>query len=109
MSIDAPSAETSMGSATDAMLTGADYLGSLDDGREIWFDGEKVRNVTTHPAFANAARTIAGLYDALHSPDTAPALTTVDRSGNRTHRFFAPLTVPKSCGPAAMRSPSGSG
>ncbi len=74
----------------NAMLTGAQYLAGLDDGREVWFDGEKVPNVTTHRAFANAATTIAELYDALHAPETADTLTTVDRLGNRTHRFFAP-------------------
>lgn len=74
----------------DAMLNGEEFLASLQDGREVWFDGEKVDNVTTHPAFTNSARSIAGLYDALHAPETADTLTTVDRLGNRTHRFFAP-------------------
>ncbi|MDH3679288.1 MAG: Pyoverdin chromophore biosynthetic protein pvcC [Acidimicrobiia bacterium] len=72
------------------MLTGEKYLASLDDGREIWYDGERVGNVVEHPAFAVAAQTVAGLYDALHDPDTGPELTTVDRFGHRTHRFFAP-------------------
>ena len=90
MSTDAPTADTGADSSTDAMLTGDDYLASLDDGREIWFDGDKVGDVTTHPAFTNAAKTIAKLYDALHSPESADVLTTVDRFGNRTHRFFAP-------------------
>jgi 4-hydroxyphenylacetate 3-monooxygenase len=75
---------------TNAMFTGDEFLASLDDGREIWFEGEKVSDVATHPAFANAARTVAGMYDALHDPETADVLTTVDRFGHRTHRFFAP-------------------
>ena len=90
MSTEAPATDSAVGSETNAMLTGADYLASLDDGREIWFDGERVKTIVKHPAFANAAKTIAGLYDALHSSDTADTLTTVDRFGNRTHRFFAP-------------------
>lgn len=90
MSTDTEPTDTDLGPPSNAMLTGADYLASLDDGREVWYHGEKVGNVTTHPAFANAARTIATLYDALHAPETAEALTTVDRSGNLTHRFFAP-------------------
>ncbi len=77
-------------SPADSMLTGDTYLASLDDGREVWYDGERVGNVTKHPAFANAARTVARLYDALHAPESAETLTTVDRFGNRTHRFFAP-------------------
>jgi len=75
---------------TNAMLNGAEYLEGLNDGREVWFDGEKVKDVTTHRAFTNSAITVASLYDALHAPDTADTLTMVDRRGNRTHRFFAP-------------------
>ena len=37
-------------------LTGAEYLESLRDGREIWIYGERVEDVTTHPAFRNTAR-----------------------------------------------------
>jgi 4-hydroxyphenylacetate 3-monooxygenase len=75
---------------TNQLMTGASYLESLDDGREIWFDGEKVSNVAEHPAFRNAARSIARLYDALHDPALQADLTTVDKFGHRTHCFFAP-------------------
>src|SRR5689334_21706979 len=37
-------------------FTGPEYLESLRDGREIWIYGERVDDVTTHPAFRNAAR-----------------------------------------------------
>ncbi|MBV9001142.1 MAG: hypothetical protein JO304_18935 [Solirubrobacterales bacterium] len=40
---------------TSKLLTGEEYLESLRDGREIWIDGERVRDVTEHPAFRNAA------------------------------------------------------
>ena len=43
--------------------TGAEYIASLRDGREVWIDGERVTDITTHPAFRNAIRSIAGLYD----------------------------------------------
>jgi 4-hydroxyphenylacetate 3-monooxygenase len=75
---------------TDQMLDGEAFLASLDDGREVWFEGERLRLVADHPAFRNSARVVAGLYDALHQPETAETLTTVDRFGHRTHRFFAP-------------------
>ena len=35
-------------------FTGAEYLESLRDGREVYIDGERVADVTTHPAFRNA-------------------------------------------------------
>ncbi len=71
-------------------LTGAEYLESLRDGREIYIDGERVADVTTHPAFRNSARSVARLYDALHDPAMQETLLTTDRFGIRTHKFFAP-------------------
>ncbi|MCB8961386.1 MAG: Pyoverdin chromophore biosynthetic protein pvcC [Ardenticatenales bacterium] len=74
----------------DEMLDGQAFLDSLDDGREVWYDGERIAKVTEHPAYRNAARSIAAMYDALHRPETRDALTLVDRFGIRTHKFFAP-------------------
>ena len=54
---------------TPAPLTGAEYLESLHDGREVYVYGERVADVTAHPAFRNTARSVARLYDALHDPD----------------------------------------
>ena len=70
--------------------TGEQYLESLRDGREIWIYGEKVKDVTTHPAFRNTARMIARLYDALHKPETKAIITseTDTGSGGYTHRFY---------------------
>jgi 4-hydroxyphenylacetate 3-monooxygenase len=49
-------------------MTGAEYLASLDDGREVYIYGERVARVTQRPAFRNTARMIARLYDAMHDP-----------------------------------------
>jgi len=70
-------------------LTGTEYLESLRDGREVWIYGERVRDVTTHPAFRNAARMLARLYDALHDPAQQDNLVApLDGDGIRTHAFF---------------------
>ena len=71
-------------------FTGAEYLESLHDGREVYIYGERVDDVTTHPAFRNAARSIARLYDALHDPKTKDVLTapTDTGSGGYTHKYF---------------------
>src|SRR5262245_1841930 len=76
-------------------LTGVEYLESLRDGREIWLYGERVEDVTTHPAFRNTARMVARLYDALHDPATRDVLTSETDTGDGfTHRFFrAPKTA----------------
>ena len=47
-------------------MTGEEYLESLRDGREVYFMGERVKDVTTHPAFRNTARMFARWYDRLH-------------------------------------------
>ena len=62
--------------------TGAEYLESLRDGREIYIYGERVTDVTTHPAFRNTARMIARLYDALHDPAKQDVLTMPTDTGN---------------------------
>ena len=71
-------------------FTGAEYLASLRDGRDVYIYGERVDDVTTHPAFRNAARSIARLYDALHDGKTKELLTwpTDTGSGGYTHKFF---------------------
>ncbi len=80
-------AETAL--STNA-LTGEAYLASLRDGREVWIDGERVEDVTTHPAFRNAARSVARLYDALHDPALSDVMLAEDRHGIVTHPFFMP-------------------
>ena len=45
------------------MRTGAEYLRSLNDSRRVFVDGERVNDVTAHPAFRQAARAVANLYD----------------------------------------------
>lgn len=71
-------------------FTGQEYLESLKDGREVYIYGERVEDVTTHPAFRNSARTMAKLYDALHDPAQQSVLTceTDTGSGGYTHKFF---------------------
>jgi 4-hydroxyphenylacetate 3-monooxygenase len=76
-------------------LTGDEYIESLRDGREIHLYGERVKNVTEHPAFRNPVRMTARLYDALHDPANRDVLTrpTDTGSGGYTHPFF---TTPRS-------------
>src|SRR5215218_4690312 len=71
-------------------FTGAEYLESLRDGREVWIYGERVKDVTKHPAFRNSAVSVAKLYDALHDDRTKSILTTETDTGSKgyTHRFF---------------------
>ena len=45
------------------MRTGSQYIESLDDGRQVYINGERVRSVAEHPAFSGVVRTTASLYD----------------------------------------------
>ena len=45
-------------------MTGERYIESLRDGREVWIDGKRVDDVTTHPAFRDMIRALADVYDA---------------------------------------------
>ena len=49
-------------------LAGKDHLEGLRDGRAVYIGGERVEDVTSHPAFRNAARTVAALYDLKRQP-----------------------------------------
>ena len=57
------------------MRSGADYLKSLNDGRQVFVDGEKVADVTRHPAFREAARSVARLYDIAAAPENRELMT----------------------------------
>lgn len=88
--------ETTAGDARGTRpLTGAEYIESLRDDREIYLYGDRVKDVTAHPAFHNPVRMTARLYDALHDPRHRPVLTAPVDSGGEgyTHRFF---TTPRS-------------
>ncbi|WP_411108404.1 4-hydroxyphenylacetate 3-hydroxylase family protein [Streptomyces sp. c-19] len=53
---------------------GQEYLEGLRDGREIWLDGERVKDVTAHPAFRSTAASFAGLHDLADDPAHRPVL-----------------------------------
>src|SRR6202046_974956 len=71
------------------MRTGDEYLRSLNDGRRVFVDGELVKDVTAHPAFRQAARSIATLYDIAARPDLRERMTfTSPRTGMPVHRAW---------------------
>ena len=44
--------------------TGQEYIAGLKDRpREVWIDGELVKDVTTHPGLRNGVKSVAALYD----------------------------------------------
>jgi 4-hydroxyphenylacetate 3-monooxygenase len=64
--------------------TGEQYRESIRDGREVWIDGEKVDDITTHPAFKPIVDIRAMIYDLGHDEATADAMTYVDEETGET-------------------------
>ncbi|HEX9858697.1 MAG TPA: 4-hydroxyphenylacetate 3-hydroxylase family protein, partial [Paracoccaceae bacterium] len=60
--------------------TGTEYRDSIRDGREVYINGEKVRDVTTHPQFKPLVDIRARIYDMAHDPETR-AIMAVTRDG----------------------------
>ena len=66
-------------------MTGERYINSLKDNREVFIDGERVKDVTTHPAFKGMVHELARVYDLQNSPEHRDQMTVVDpESGVRT-------------------------
>lgn len=60
--------------------TGDQYRESIRDGRDVWMNGEKVTDVTTHPAFKPLVDIRARIYDMAHDPATRDSMTYEDES-----------------------------
>jgi hypothetical protein len=65
------------------LMSGAEYMESLRDGRAVYLYGERIGDVTTHPAFRNSVRSVARLYDML-----------VDPGQRDLYVFIAPMDTP---------------
>ena len=64
--------------------TGAQYLESLRDGREVWLEGERIADVTLDPRLAGCARAVADVYDLQHDTALGDVLTMpLDSTGER--------------------------
>jgi 4-hydroxyphenylacetate 3-monooxygenase len=55
--------------------SGDDYMRALRDGRTVLVNGERLADVTAHPAFAGGIRTVARLYDLAHNPANRELMT----------------------------------
>jgi 4-hydroxyphenylacetate 3-monooxygenase len=55
--------------------TGQQYRDSLQDGREVYVNGETVKDVTTHPMFQPLVDIRARVYDMAHEPEHTATMT----------------------------------
>ena len=69
------------------LMNGSEYLESLRDGRTIRIGSETVNDVTSHPAFQNAARSFARIWDARNSTEYADDLC-VEEDGEHFPAYY---------------------
>ncbi|MCB0007782.1 MAG: 4-hydroxyphenylacetate 3-hydroxylase family protein [Anaerolineales bacterium] len=68
--------------------TGAEYIESIRDGRQVWINGEKVVDVPSHPAFKPLVDLRARMYDMQHEPAHQALLTYQDEANGETNAMF---------------------
>jgi 4-hydroxyphenylacetate 3-monooxygenase len=62
--------------------TGQQYRDSIRDGRQVWINGERVRDVSVHPMFKPLVDVRARIPDMAHEAAHAPTMTYRDEAGD---------------------------
>ena len=74
------------------LKTGKEHLEGLRDGRVVYIGSERVKDVTTHPAFRNAARTVAAIYDMKADPVNRETMSYEEDGGRHSIYFLRART-----------------
>jgi hypothetical protein len=74
------------------LMTGDEFLESIRDGRRVYIGSEVVEDVTTHPAFRNAARTIAMIYNRKRAPENREVMTCEEDGATFSSYYLLPRT-----------------
>ena len=72
------------------LRTGKEHLETLRDGRVVYIGGERVDDVTRHPAFREAARTVAAIYDMKADPANRDSMSYEEDGGRHSIYFMRP-------------------
>src|SRR4051794_25215091 len=75
------------------LKTGKEHLEQLRDGRVVYIGKERIDDVTAHPAFRNAAQTVAALYDMKAAPENRAAMSFEADGGRHSMYFLQPRTA----------------
>ena len=78
--------------------TGDEYRNSLQDDREVWMNGERVSDVTTHPMFKPLVDVRARIYDMQHDPETRDAMTYQDEAQTSPAPSASSCPTPRTTG-----------
>ncbi len=74
------------------LMSGDDYLASIRDGRRVFIGRERVDDVTTHPAFRNAARSFAMIYDRKRAAENRDVMTFEEDGETFSTYYLLPRT-----------------
>ena len=74
------------------LKTGKEHVESLRDGRVVYLGSARVDDVTTHPAFRHAVRTVARLYDVKADPAQRETMTYEEDGGRHSIYYLRPQT-----------------
>src|SRR5215212_1392949 len=83
-----------------ALRTPDQYIASMRDGRQVFFRGERVDDVTTHPIIGTAVKHAAIDYEIAESPEHRD-LAIVDHDNTRFSRYYG---IPRSSDELLKRS-----
>src|SRR5262245_61011517 len=72
------------------LRTGKEHLETLRDGRVVYIGGERVDDVTRHPAFREAARTVGAIYDMKADPANRDTMSYEEDGGRHSIYFMRP-------------------
>ncbi|MBJ6363734.1 4-hydroxyphenylacetate 3-hydroxylase family protein [Paenibacillus sp. GCM10012307] len=70
------------------MSSGTRYLERIQDGRQVWLNGEVVKDIPRHPAFRGTVQTIASVLDLQDDPVVGPQLMFETETGVRANLAY---------------------
>ncbi|WP_225705026.1 4-hydroxyphenylacetate 3-hydroxylase family protein [Bradyrhizobium cenepequi] len=81
--------EASSGATAGGLVkNGAEHIASVRDGRAVFLDGERIADVSTHPAYRHAVESAGVLYDYQAHSDNLERMTFDVGGGRRVNRAW---------------------
>ena len=70
------------------MKTGEEHIAGLRDDRTVLIDGQRVDDVTRHPAFRRVVQSVGRLFDFAAAPENRELMTFETPNGGRANRIW---------------------
>ena len=80
--------------SAQGFMTGARYLNSLRDNREVWLDGDRITDITQDKSFTGVVNELARIYDLQSDPEFQEDMTFPEPETGR--RFSVSWMLPRS-------------